>query len=76
MAAREDEPVTVGPGRFARVVGHHLRPQDVGEGSEGHGRARMPGVGPLGGVHRQAPDDVDAQLLKVALPHGQTVPTS
>ena len=69
VAAREHEPVPVRPVRIARVVVHDPRPQDVGQGREGHGGTGMTGVGLLGCVHRQPADDVDAKLFEVAIAH-------
>jgi hypothetical protein len=66
VAGGEDEPVAVGPVGLARVVLHHPRPEHVGEWRQCHRRARVPGVGPLRGVHREASDDVDPALLQVA----------
>jgi hypothetical protein len=61
---RQDEPVAVGPVGGLGVVAHDAGPQDVGQGRQGHGRAGMTAVGGLGGVHGQAPDDVDGTLLE------------
>lgn len=61
---REDEAVPVGPVGGGGVVGHHPGPQDVGQWRQGHGRARMPGVGRLRSVHRQPADDVDRVFLE------------
>ena len=69
MPVGQDEPVAVGPVGIARVVAHHPRVQDVGEGRQRHGRARMAAVGPLGGVHREPTDDIDAQLFKLRIGH-------
>ena len=67
VARRENEAVAVRPRGIGRVVAHDARPEDVGQRRQRHRCARVPGVGPLGRVHGQAPDDVDAQLLEVRL---------
>ena len=72
VAGREDEAVAVRPCGVGGVVAHDAGPQHVGERCQRHGRARVPGVGPLGRVHGQAPDDVDAQLVEVRV--GQRAP--
>ena len=65
VAGGEDEAVPVEPFGVAGVIGHDPRPQDVGEGSEGHRRALVAAVGGLGHVHGQATDGVDGSLFQV-----------
>jgi hypothetical protein len=64
VAGGEDEPVAVGPVRVVRVVLHDAGPQHVGEGGQGHRRARVAVLGGLRGVHGEATDDVDGTLLE------------
>ncbi len=69
VAGRQHEPISVGPERVSRVVLHHPRPEDVSEGSERHRGARMTRVRALGRIHREASDDVDAELFDVGDGH-------
>ena len=64
VAVGQDEAVPVGPVGVGRVVVHDPGEQHVGQWGEGHGRAASGRSWRPGGVHGQAPDDVDAQLLE------------
>jgi len=70
VPVREDEPVPVGPLRIARVMAHDTRVEDMRQGSERHGGARMAAVGSLGGVHRKTPHDIDTKLFEFGIGHG------
>ncbi len=74
VATRKDEAVAVGPAGIGRIVAHDPGPQHVGEWRQGHRRARMAGPGRLRRVHGQTPNDVDAQLLEIAVAHVATLP--
>ncbi len=65
MACREHEAIAIGPVRFGRVVLHDARPQHVRERRQRHRRARVPGVGLLYRVHREATDHVDRALVEL-----------
>jgi hypothetical protein len=65
----QDEPVAVGPVGPARVVTHHSGEQDVGQRSQCHRRARVTAARSLGGVHREAADDIYAQLFHFRFGH-------
>ncbi len=65
MAAGKNEPVPVRPLRVVRVVSQELRPQHIGSRSLGHGRAGVPAVGLLDGVHGKAADGVDAEFVEL-----------
>ncbi len=67
----EHEAVAVGPGRVGGVVLHHPGPEDMGEGGQGHRRARVTGVRLLHRVHREAADDVDPALLEALFDVGR-----
>ena len=64
VPAGEHEAVPVGPAGVARVVFQHPGPQHVGCGRQAHGRAGVPGLGRLDGVHRQRPNGVHAQAVQ------------
>ncbi len=65
VAVGEHEPVAVGPVGVGGVELEDARVQDVGEGREGHRRARVTRVGLLDRVHRQPADDVDRAALEL-----------
>ncbi len=65
VAVREHEAIAVGPERVGRIVPHDPREQHVGERGECHRGSGVARVGCPWGVHRQAPDDVDAELLEI-----------
>ena len=62
VPVREDKTVPIRPQRLFGVVPHDARPEHVGQRRQGHGRAGVPGIGLLGGIHGQSADHVDAQL--------------
>ncbi len=63
MTVGEHEAVAVGPVGIRGIMAEDPGEQDVGQRGQGHSRTGMAGVGMLGGVHRQAADHVDAELL-------------
>ena len=63
MAARKDEAVAVGPIGVGGVVAHDARPTGREPGAPGPWPCPGAGIGLAGGVHGQATDDVDAELL-------------
>ena len=63
VPTREHEAVTVEPLRTVGVVVHDPGPQDMSEGRQRHRRAGMAAVRLLHGIHGQAADHVDAELL-------------
>ena len=63
----EDEAVAVGPLGVRRVVVHDPGEQHMGQWGQRHGRARVARVGGPGGIHGQAPDDVDPELVEIAV---------
>ena len=67
MAGGQHEAIPVRPVGIGGVVAHDARPQDMGQRRQGHGRARVTGVRLLRGVHRQPPNDVDAQLFELGV---------
>ena len=71
VAVGQDEAVTVGPVGVGRVVAHDPGEQHVCEGRQRHGRARVARIGLLRGVHGQAPDHVDPELLELRFGHGE-----
>ena len=64
MAAGQHESVTVEPLRTVGVVVHDPGPQDVSEWRQRHRRAGMAAVRLLHRIHGEAPDHVDAKLLR------------
>ena len=64
MAARQHESVTVEPLRTVRVVVHDPGPEHVGQWRERHRCAGMAAVRLLHGIHGEAADHVDAELLR------------
>src|SRR6185437_9364480 len=64
MAARQDEPVTVGPVWIGRIVLYVARPQHVREWCECHWRPGVARVRLLNGIHRQNANCIDARLLE------------
>ena len=69
MARREDEAITVGPGRIRRVVAQEPGPQHVGRRSRAHGQAGVAGVRLLHGVHREETDGVDGAFFQALFSH-------
>ncbi len=67
MSVGQDEPVAVRPVGLGRVVAHHLGEEHVGQGGQGHRRSGVTGVGGPGCVHGQAPDDIDSELVEIAV---------
>ena len=67
----QDEPVPVEPLRVGRVELEEPGPEHVGGRGQRHGRARMAAAGLLDRVHRQGPDGVDRQPVKVGGRHGR-----
>ncbi len=67
VAARQHEPVAVGPDRVVGIEAQEALPQAVGHGRQCHGGARMTGVGRLHGIHGQGPDRVDGELVEASL---------
>ena len=67
VAGAQHEAVAAGPGGVPRVDAQKPLEQGVGERRQRHRRARMPGVGLLDRVHRQASDRVDRQLAHAGL---------
>ena len=53
----------VPPGGPRRIVAQDPGEEHVGQGGEGHRRARVAGLGRPGGVDGEAPDDVDTELF-------------
>ena len=72
VAGGEDEAVAIRPIRVGRVMAHYPGPQHMGQGGERHGRTRMARIGLLGGVHGQAADHVDAELLEISITGGSS----
>ena len=66
MTGGEHEPVTVGPRRLGRVVGHDPPEQHVGEGRQGERGAGVAAVGRSDGIHLEPTGDADAALLQLA----------
>ena len=64
MSVGQDEAVPIGPLRFGGVVPHDPGEEHMGHRGESHGRPGVAGVGRPGGVHGQAADDVDAELVE------------
>ena len=60
VAARQDEPVTVLPGRVGGIVPEMPRPEQVGHRCQGHRRPGMAGIGLFHRVHREDADGIDA----------------
>ena len=67
MASGEDETVTIGPLRFARVVPQMARPKDIRHRRGAHGHPGVAGLGLLDGVHGKATNRVDAELIELSL---------
>ncbi len=65
VAGREHEAVAVEPVRVGRVVLHDARVEQIRERGERHGRAGMPRLRLLHGVHRQGADRVDGELVQL-----------
>src|SRR4029077_12499364 len=62
VSRAEHETVALAPARIARVRAQKALEDRVGQGSQRHRGAGMPGVGLLHSVHRQSADRVDRQL--------------
>jgi hypothetical protein len=58
VAVREDEAVAVDPVRVGGVEPHEVLEQDGGDVGHAHGRAGMPALGLLHGVHGQEADAI------------------
>ena len=71
VAVGKDEAVAVGPLGVGRVVAHDAGEEHVRQRRQRHGRARVPRVGLLGGVHGEAPDDVDPELFELRFGHDE-----
>ena len=65
MTAGQYEAVAIWPLGPGRIVAEHLVEQHVGGRGQGHGRAGMPALGRLDGVHGEGADGVDRKLLDV-----------
>ena len=63
VAVREDESVTVRPGRIGRVVAKHPAVEDVTEWGQRHRRPLVATVGSERTVHRHPPDERDGELV-------------
>ena len=63
MAAGKYKAIAVGPGRLSRVVTHNLVVEQVCDGGQSHGRARMSTFGGLNGIHREGADCINRELF-------------
>ncbi len=58
VAVRHNEAVSVRPPGVRRVVAQVVVPEDLGDIGHAHGRARVPGLGPLHRVHAEEADGI------------------
>ena len=65
VSAAEDEAVSVGPRRVARVVAQHSREQHRGQGRQRHRGSAVARVGGRGRVHRQGGDVANRAPLQL-----------
>ena len=68
---RQNETVTAGPVRIARVVTQPLLEQQIGRGAHAHRGAGVAVAGLLHSVHRQHAHGVDRTAIELAHPLGQ-----
>jgi hypothetical protein len=72
VAHRQNETVTAGPVRIARVVTQPLLKQQIGRGAQAHRGAGVAVAGLLHSVHRQHAHGVDRTAVKLAHSLGQS----
>ena len=70
MPAGQHKPIAPCPSRIGRVVSQVSCPQHVAKRRQGHGRAGMPAVGLLHGIHGKGSNCVDAQIVEGHAAHG------
>src|SRR6266487_3635875 len=63
VTARQDEPVPARPRGVGRVMPQNTLEEQVGGGSEAHGRAGMSRAGFLDSVHGEDPDQIDGPAV-------------
>jgi hypothetical protein len=59
VTAGEDEAVAARPAGIVGIVPQPLVVEQVGDGGQGHGGARMPALGRLHRIHRQGPNGIN-----------------
>src|SRR5690348_2430552 len=69
MPIRQHETVAVGPNGIEWIETHRLVPDRINEWCKSHGRAGMPGLRLLNGVHRERANCVDGQLIQLFSGH-------
>jgi hypothetical protein len=68
VPVREDEPVAADPGRIGGVVAHHPLVEQIGQGRQAHGGARVAVADLLHGVGGQEPGRVHRLAVEVGPP--------